>query len=52
MLLLIMELKGKFLNKMIKKARFGDQHFDESVNFVSLEKNVRSLPSLSSFRPC
>ena len=43
MLLLIMELKGKFLNKMVKKARFGDQHFDESANFVSLEKNVRSL---------
>lgn len=40
MLLLMMETKGKFQNKLIKKARFGDQHFDDNMNFLSHEKNV------------
>ena len=35
-----METKGKFQNKLIKKARFGDQHFDDNMNFLSHEKNV------------
>jgi len=52
MLLLIMELKGKFAHKLIKRARFGDQHFDESVNFLSVEKNdsikTMSIPSKAS----
>ncbi|KAL8293237.1 hypothetical protein RQP46_000931 [Phenoliferia psychrophenolica] len=39
MLALIMELKGKLTHKMIKKARFGEQHFDDSMNFISVEKN-------------
>ncbi|KAK4048764.1 U4/U6 small nuclear ribonucleoprotein prp4 [Microbotryomycetes sp. JL201] len=39
MLLLIMELKGKFNHKQLKKGKFTDQHFDESLNFLSLEKN-------------
>lgn len=42
MLYLMMELKGKFNHKMIKKAKFGDQHFDESVNFILVEKSVSS----------
>ncbi|GAA6061605.1 hypothetical protein JCM10212_000913 [Sporobolomyces blumeae] len=49
MLLLMMETKGKFQNKVIKKARFGDQHFDENGNFLSVEKNdtvtPRQIPS-------
>ncbi|GAA5868684.1 hypothetical protein JCM1840_004356 [Sporobolomyces johnsonii] len=49
MLLLIMETKGKFQHKLIKKARFGDQHFDENLNFLSVEKNdtitPRAIPS-------
>jgi hypothetical protein len=49
MLLLIMELKGKFNHKVIKKAKFSDQHFDESMNFISVEKNVRSTPRFLSF---
>lgn len=40
MLLLIMELKGKFNHKVLKKAKFTDQHFDESLNFRSIEKDV------------
>ncbi|WRT63944.1 uncharacterized protein IL334_000871 [Kwoniella shivajii] len=37
MLLLQMELKGKLNHRMIKKATFMNQHFDESLNFVSIE---------------
>lgn len=43
MLLLIMETKGKFNHKLIRKARFHDQHFDENMNFLYTEKNVRSF---------
>lgn len=39
LLLLIMELKGKFNSKMLKKARFADVHFDENGSFLSVEKN-------------
>jgi serine/threonine-protein kinase PRP4 len=39
MLLLMMELKGRFNTKMIKKAQFGDLYFDEMGNFQSLEKD-------------
>ena len=37
MLLLMMELKGRFNAKMIKKAKFGDVYFDEMGAFQSLE---------------
>ncbi|WWC86039.1 uncharacterized protein L201_000910 [Kwoniella dendrophila CBS 6074] len=39
MLLLQMELKGKLNHRMIKKASFGTLHFDESLNFISIEKD-------------
>ncbi|KAK4685529.1 serine/threonine-protein kinase PRP4, partial [Tremellales sp. Uapishka_1] len=39
MLLLMMELKGKFNHRMIKKATFGEMHFDEGMNFISVEKD-------------
>ncbi|WVW82078.1 hypothetical protein I302_104083 [Kwoniella bestiolae CBS 10118] len=39
MLLLQMELKGKLNHRMIKKANFGNLHFDESLNFISIEKD-------------
>ncbi|KAI8063563.1 kinase-like domain-containing protein [Gongronella butleri] len=43
MLKYMMELKGKFPNKMIRKAQFGDQHFDPSSNaFLSQEKDKLS----------
>jgi len=37
MLLLMMELKGRFNAKMIKKATFGDMYFDEQGGFESVE---------------
>ncbi|OCH86177.1 kinase-like protein [Obba rivulosa] len=39
MLLLMMELKGRFNSKMIKKARFGDMYFDDLGAFQSIEKD-------------
>ncbi|GAA5883642.1 hypothetical protein JCM3774_005990 [Rhodotorula dairenensis] len=52
MLLLIMETKGKFNHKLIRKARFHDRHFDESMNFLYTEKNdsvtVRAIPAKPS----
>ena len=39
MLLLMMELKGRFNNKMVKKAKFGDVYFDEMGGFESVEKD-------------
>lgn len=50
MLFLIMELKGKFNHKMLKKAKFHEQHFDERLEFLNVDKNVRNalcLPCLS-----
>lgn len=42
MLLHIQELKGRFSNKFMKKARFADQHFDGLGNFVTTEINKSS----------
>ena len=39
MLLLMMELKGRFNSKMIKKAKFGDMYFDDLGAFQSVEKD-------------
>jgi serine/threonine protein kinase len=39
MLLLMMELKGRFNSKMIKKAKFGELYFDEMGGFQSVEKD-------------
>ncbi|KAI8970838.1 kinase-like domain-containing protein [Pilobolus umbonatus] len=33
----IMELKGRFPNKLLRKAQFAAQHFDEDYNFLSNE---------------
>lgn len=38
MLLLAQELKGRYPGRLVKKAKFGEIHFEES-NFVSVEKN-------------
>ncbi|KAH9842435.1 kinase-like protein [Rhodofomes roseus] len=38
MLLLMMELKGRFNSKMIKRARFGSMYFDELGAFQSVER--------------
>ncbi|KAG9300297.1 hypothetical protein G9A89_011370 [Geosiphon pyriformis] len=37
MLRLMMELKGKFSNKMLRKGQFVGQHFDEEYNFLAHE---------------
>jgi serine/threonine-protein kinase PRP4 len=39
MLFLMMEVKGKISHRMIKKASLGEMHFDESMNFISIEKD-------------
>lgn len=39
MLLLMMELKGRFNTKMIKKAKFGELYFDELGAFSSVERD-------------
>lgn len=51
MLLLMMELKGRFNTKMIKKAKFGDMYFDELGGFDSVEKDrVTGNVSVASSR--
>jgi serine/threonine protein kinase len=37
MLLHMMELKGRFNSKMIKRAKFGDSYFDEMGGFDSIQ---------------
>ncbi|KAK0473941.1 kinase-like domain-containing protein [Armillaria novae-zelandiae] len=39
MLLLMMELKGRFNGKLIKKAKFGDVYFDDMGGFESIERD-------------
>ncbi|KAF8990267.1 kinase-like protein [Cyathus striatus] len=39
MLLLMMELKGRFNSRMLKRAKFGDVYFDEMGGFESVEKD-------------
>ncbi|CAM6102700.1 unnamed protein product [Calypogeia fissa] len=39
MLRLHMELKGPFPKKMLKKAAFADQHFDQDFNFCAMEED-------------
>lgn len=39
MLRSIIECRGKFTLKMLKKAEFGAVHFDDSLNFRSMEKD-------------
>jgi len=53
MLRSIMECRGKFSLKMLKKAEFAIQHFDDSLMFRSVEKDkitgkVRLLANLPS----
>jgi hypothetical protein len=50
MLLLMMELKGRFNGKMIKRAKFGDMYFDEMGGFESVERDrVTGTVSLTFF---
>lgn len=40
MLRLIMELKGKISHKLIKKSRYGEVHFDDTMVFKSIDRDV------------
>lgn len=51
MLRSIMECRGKFTAKMLRKAQFAHMHFDEQTNFLSVEQDklsgrdtVKTLP--------
>ncbi|KAJ3412115.1 U4/U6 small nuclear ribonucleoprotein prp4 [Chytridiales sp. JEL 0842] len=37
MLKLMMDVKGKFPHKMVRKGQFSAQHFDEGLNFLQVE---------------
>lgn len=51
MLLHMMELKGRFNTKMIRKAKFSDLHFDEGAGvFLSVEKD--RVTGAVRFSPC
>lgn len=39
MLRAIMETRGKFSHKMLRKAEFAGFHFDDLLNFRSVEKD-------------
>ena len=39
MLRAIMDCRGKFNHRMLRKARFGGYHFDDLLNFRSIEKD-------------
>ncbi|SPO34641.1 related to mRNA splicing-associated serine-threonine protein kinase [Pseudozyma flocculosa] len=39
MLLLMQELRGKFTTKQIRRGQFGEQHFDDTNAFLSLERD-------------
>lgn len=41
MLLLIQDLKGRYPARLVKKAKFGNIHFEES-SFVSVEKDKKT----------
>jgi len=51
MLLLMMELKGRFNTKMIKKAKFGEMYFDEMGGFESVETD-RVTAAVSQYDTC
>ncbi|OBT69535.1 CMGC/DYRK/PRP4 protein kinase [Pseudogymnoascus sp. 23342-1-I1] len=42
MLRSIMECRGKFTTKMLRKAQFAHMHFDEQTNFLSVEQDKLS----------
>ncbi len=46
-----MDLKGKLPNKLIRKAQFRDQHFDQNCNFLyqEVDKVTQRVRLLSSF---
>ena len=51
MLRSIMETQGKFSQKILKKAQFSPIHFDDMLNFRSVEQDkmtgkVRIIPAL------
>ena len=49
MLLLMMELRGRFNTKTIKKSQFGDIYFDQMGAFISIERD-KVTGAVSHFR--
>ena len=54
MLRAIMECRGKFSHKILRKAQFASLHFDDLLNFRSVEKDrlsgkVRTYPFRANF---
>ena len=43
MLKLMMELKGKMSNKLLRKAKFREQHFDDNFNLMYAELDKVTL---------
>ena len=50
MLKYVMDLHGKFHNKLIRKAQFKDQHFDMNCSFLyhEVDKLTQRVSSLAS----
>ncbi|ORZ20356.1 kinase-like domain-containing protein [Absidia repens] len=42
MLKYMMEVKGRFSNKMLRKSQFSNQHFDDTYTFMSVEQDKLS----------
>jgi serine/threonine protein kinase len=51
MLKYMMEVKGRFSNKMLRKAQFASQHFDDSFTFMSVEQDKLSGKSVLKKMP-
>lgn len=51
MLYYIQELKGKLNNRLIKKGKFTELHFDDSGNFLSVELNKATGTVSASVSP-
>jgi serine/threonine-protein kinase PRP4 len=53
MLLLMMELKGRFNSKLIKRAEFGNVYFDDTGAFNAVEANrVTGAVRVPRTSPC
>lgn len=51
MLRAIMECRGKFSHKILRKAQFAAYHFDDLLNFRSVEKDKMTGKVRSMFQP-
>ncbi|KAI9298968.1 kinase-like protein [Neoconidiobolus thromboides FSU 785] len=47
MLKLMMDVKGRFSNKMIKRGQFNERHFDKDFNFLYNDKESNTVKSIN-----